>query len=60
MMASNQTVNFIGFSKKCFRCGMTKRKFEIPLSIYDEAGRCKPNWEERKVYSVWLVKPIEP
>ena len=37
--------------KKCFGCGMTKGEFEIPLSIYNEAGRCKLKWEERKVYS---------
>ena len=51
MMASNEAVDFIDFSKKCLGCGMTKRKFEIPLSIYDEAVRCKLNWEERKVCS---------
>ena len=44
-MASNQTVDSIDFSKKCFDCGMTKRSFEIP------AGRCKLNSEVRKVYS---------
>ena len=64
MMASNQTVDFIDFSKKCFSCGTTKRKFKIPLSIYERQAAVSSIGKRGKciffVSRVWLVKPVEP
>ena len=53
-MASNQladfnyTFHYFNFTKLCTVCCSNQKRFNIPLSAYDEDGRCKLTTEQKK------------